>query len=148
MDRATLVQLWDDWWTGDIWIVPWGKALEGLTAAQAAWTPKAKRHSIWQNVNHIVFWREYTLDRLATPPKPKPAAEDIERLQFAAPAKVTEEAWSDTRERLQQTHRRVRDAIADPQMPLDRLKYHLAHDAYHLGQIMYLRALQGLPKVL
>lgn len=28
---------------------------------------------------------------------------------------------------------------------LERLVYHLPHESYHMGQIMYLRAMQGLP---
>lgn len=31
--------------------------------------------------------------------------------------------------------------------PLDRLQYHLFHNSYHLGQIMYLRAMQGLKPI-
>ena len=41
----------------------------------------------------------------------------------------------------------MRYTLADSNTPLDRLKYHLAHDAYHLGQIMQLRGLQGLQAI-
>ena len=42
----------------------------------------------------------------------------------------------------------IRSAIADPALPLDRVKYHLAHDAYHLGQVMQTRGMQGLDPIL
>lgn len=57
-------------------------------------------------------------------------------------------AWEVAKKRLEETHHQVRSVIADPMLPLDRVKYHLAHDAYHLGQIMQTRALQGLGPVM
>ncbi len=145
MDRETLLKLWTDSWEGDIWIAPWAKALAGLTPQQAAFKPTPQRHSIWQNVNHVAFWREYSLDLAAGKPKPSDAERD--RRNFEEPPAATAAAWDAARKRLADTHKRVRDAIANPAVPLDRLRYHLAHDAYHLGQIMYLRALQGLPPI-
>jgi len=32
-------------------------------------------------------------------------------------------------------------------VPVEKLRYLLPHDAYHLGQVMYVRALQGLPAI-
>ena len=136
---------WDEAWGEGLWIAPWSKAVDGLTAAQAAWSPGPGRHSIWQIVNHLIFWREYTLDVLAG--KPKPSPEVRERLNFLAPERVTDEAWALTRERFAQTQRRIREALMDRQTPLDRIPYHVPHDAYHVGQIMYLRAMQGLAPI-
>ena len=149
MDRESLLTLWDQWWDGDIWIAPWARALDGLTAGQAAWQPAGRdgspRHSIWQNVTHILVWRGVTFDMLAG--RPRPADADLDARNFAPPAEVTEPAWAAAREALADSHRRVRALIADPAVPLDRPRHHLAHDAYHLGQIMYIRALLGLPAV-
>lgn len=136
---------WDEAWNEGLWAASWRKAVEGLTAEQAAWAPAPGRHSIWQIVNHLIFWREYTLDLLAG--KPKPSPQDRDRLNFLAPERVTEQAWAQTRERLADSQRRIREALADEKTPLDRLPYHIPHDAYHVGQIMYLRAMQGLPAI-
>ncbi len=38
------------------------EALEGLTAAQAAWKPTPERHSIWQIVRHLILWKRGVLD--------------------------------------------------------------------------------------
>ena len=102
MDRETLLGLWDESWATGIWIAPWSKAVEGLTAAQAAWHPSAGRHSIWQNVNHVVFWRGVTLDMLAGRGRP-PEAETA-RLNFAEPATPTESAWKAARDKLAESH--------------------------------------------
>jgi len=141
-----LLELWKEWWTGDIWIAPWSRALDGLSVEQASWTPDSARHSIWQLVNHLIFWRGVTLERIAgAPPSDREPTHDE---QFAQPRGVTEAAWEDARQRLRDSHERMLRAISDDAIPKDRLRYHLAHDAYHLGQIMQLRALQGLPPVL
>lgn len=145
MDRAALTQMWKSWWVEDIWIAPWSKAVGGLTPQQAAWFPGPGRHSIWQTVNHVVFWRTYTLNVIAG--KPKPDAAQVEALQFAGPASPSESAWADARRQLEATHTAIGDALANAAIPDDRLRYHLAHDAYHLGQIMYLRAMQGLAPI-
>lgn len=149
MDRDALLKLWDAWWEGDIWIAPWSGALAGLTAEQAAWRPTGRdgspRHSIWQNVTHVVFWRSVTLDMLAG--RGRPTEAQARERQFAEPAAVTEAAWAAAREELAESHRRMRAVIADPAMDLERPRYHLAHDAYHLGQIMYVRAMLGLSPV-
>ena len=146
--------LWSKWWDDDIWITPWSKALAGLTYEQAAWSPSPGRHSIWQIVNHVVYWREVTLDRIAAAPVPRhdPAHDD----PFSPPAARDEASWQRDRDRLFDSHQQMQTAMdnAAPRTdyaaddPRQRLQYHLAHDAYHLGQIMYLRAMQGLPPVL
>lgn len=37
------------------WFVPMTRALDGLTAEQAAWRDESTNNSIWQNVNHLSF---------------------------------------------------------------------------------------------
>lgn len=146
MERTILTKLWKDSWDGDVWIAPWAKAVAGLTVEQAAWSPAAGRHSIWQNVVHVTFWRNYTLTVIAGRPKPSDA--EVEKRQFAAPERVSLEAWAQTCAALKKSHDEIGAALASPSVSLDRLQYHLMHDAYHLGQIMQLRALQGLQPIM
>jgi len=149
-----LNDLWAEWWQGDIWIAPWFKALAGLSPEQAAWSPSPGRHSIWQLVNHIVYWREVTLDRIAGVPSSGREPDHDE--QFPVPAQRDEQAWRADTDRLFRSHDRMRIAMAEASSldelaaddPRQRLKFHFAHDAYHLGQIMYVRALLDLPPVL
>jgi hypothetical protein len=145
MDRIQLLELWDESWSEGIWFGSWTKALDGVTAAQAAWRPQPGLHSIGQLVGHVVFWREYTLAKLGG--QPNLPADEVARRNFPDDAAASEDAWRATRERLATSHRHVRDALANESIPLDRLRYHLAHDANHLGQILYLRRMQGLDPV-
>ncbi len=51
------------------------EALEGLTAAQAAWKPTPERHSIWQIVRHLILWKRGVLDAWnGNPPDPEQLA--------------------------------------------------------------------------
>lgn len=143
--REILQQLWNDAWAGNVWVAPWEQAVGKLTARQAAWRPAAGRHSIWQNVNHVVFWREYTLTLLAG--RTKPTDEEAEVKNFCEPAGVDDAEWARTVAALRHSHERIGAAIADAANSLERLQYHLMHDAYHLGQIMLLRAMQGIPTI-
>ena len=57
---------------------------------------------------------------------------------------VTEDAWAAARVRLASSHETVRRLFADPAASVDHLRYLLPNDNYHVGQIMYVRAMQGL----
>lgn len=142
MSPNVVHQLWQDSWAGDIWITPWSQALDGLTPEQAAWSPAPGRHSIWQLVGHILFWRQTTFDRIAG--RPARTGDTPHDEQFPQPQRVDAASWDALRDRLHASHERMQAYLADPSHGNERPRYHLAHDAYHLGQIMYLRALQGL----
>jgi hypothetical protein len=145
MEREALAKWWDDAWEGGLWAAPWGQSVQDLTPEQAAWKPAAGRHSIWQIVTHIIFWRELDLGLLAG--RPKPGKDEINARQFAEPAEVTAAAWRSTIDRLADTQRQLSAAIRDPAHSLARVQYLLPHDCYHFGQINYLRAMQGLKPI-
>ena len=141
--REQLLQLWDEGWSeGHSWYAPWSRALEGLTPEQAAWRAQPERHSIWQIAGHVVFWREVILTHAACG---KVGEEGRARRNFEPPKEVTRAAWEELQRRFEQTHRRVRDAIADPETDLKNFQRLAFHETYHIGQIMSLRAMQGLP---
>ena len=149
MDRATILALWNDSWETGHGYAPWKDALNELTPSQAAWKPGPNRHSVWAHVNHVSFWREYLL--AAVRGEPKPSQAEIASQQFDAPADpahATPQAWSAAKERLSRTQTDVAASLADPRTDPDHFGGLVAHDAYHLGQIMLLRALQGMKPLL
>jgi hypothetical protein len=145
MDRTLLVKWWNDAWTEGLWAASWRRSLEGLTLAHVLWRPSPGRHSIWQIVHHMLFWREDTLARLAG--KPKPTDDEIKRLNFPEPLGVTVADWKGVLDRFERSQRAIAAALADPAADISRIAYMLPHDCYHFGQINYLRALQGLPAI-
>lgn len=143
--RNYVADTWDQAWSEGLWAAAWGKSVEGLTPAQAAWSPAPGRNSIWQIVLHMCFWREYALRRAQG--GPTLPVEEIAKHNFPPIAQPTEAAWDDTRQRFERSHRSISAALRDPNPAHDRLTPLLAHDAYHVGQINYLRAMQGLKPI-
>lgn len=141
------------------WQPPLRGAVRGLTAAEAAWKPSPERHSIWQIVRHLTLWKRGVLAAWNGDPP------DGRELAAADWRDVSGEdaAWDrDRRELLQVSEEFLtRAQTADdaalskqitwyrggPAQPLAmRLIRTTTHDIYHAGQIMYLRALQGIGK--
>ena len=96
MQTIDVLQWWDAAWDEGLWYAPWSKAIDGLTAAQAAWTPAPGRHSIWAILNHMCFWREHALRVLRND---RPSKEEVEKRNFETPADVSEAAWAAARQR-------------------------------------------------
>jgi len=140
--RDFLVAQWDQAWEKGLWAAPWSRVLEGLTPQQAAWKPAPERHSIWQILNHMLFWRGYVVLRLRGGEQLSP--DEVSRRNFAEPTRIDEPAWNGMVANFAASHREVRAALADPGIDLSNLAHVAAHDSYHVGQIMMLRSLQGM----
>jgi len=143
-DRELLISMWDEMWKSYTWVPAWSKSFADLTPQQAAWKPAADRNSIWQHLNHICFWREVTIRRLQNE---APDDAEVAKRNFETPADVSPAAWQATQQRLMKSYELIRNALANEKVPVEKVKYLLPHDAYHLGQVMLLRGLQGLPPV-
>lgn len=147
--------LYDEDWQ---WQPPLSGALRGLTAAQAAWKPAPSRHSIWQIVRHLILWKRGVLNAWDGDP---PDGEHLAAADWHEAA-GTEAGWERDRRTLLElseqflTRSRALDDAGlfrqiawykgGPSQPLAmRLVRTTTHDIYHAGQIMYVRALQGIP---
>ncbi len=124
------------------------ESLAGISAAQALWKPAPTQNSIWRIVEHLIASNQWLM-------------EFLERGQAAPPVWVEpagdEEAWQATLARLQDSHQRVKAALArvaeadllvvEPQTGRTMLELLLssgpAHEAHHGGQIDYLKGLQA-----
>jgi uncharacterized damage-inducible protein DinB len=125
------------------WFVPISIAIDGLTADQAKWTPGSGSHSVGQLANHLLFWDSDALARFKGEPQPKFNGNNDETFnQFDA------KQWDDTVKKLNQVLTDWEKAVeaADDKKVQDNasLVAHVgAHNAYHVGQILYIRKLQG-----
>lgn len=160
MDRY--LELWDYVFEKEAWHVPLATAIRDLTAAKAAWKPAPQRHSIWQIVDHLSLWKEYFAGRLRGEPVGRPSDWAKDRDWQEIP-EVTEQAWQASVRRLMNARaalkaefaQRTDDDLERPLPgsestdPLYTVFYTVLgeaeHDAYHCGQICYIRALQGIP---
>ncbi len=124
------------------------EALDGLTAQQALWKPSPSQNSIWQIVEHLIASKQWLIETLQGGQPPSPP--------WTEPS-GDEAAWQQAIGRLQDSHQRLKDAIAaQPQsdwleIPAPDLGQTLleqtlssgpAHEAHHGGQIDYLKGLQ------
>jgi len=151
MTKDVLIEQHTACYDKDAWFVSVKNAVAGLTAEQAAWRPDGADNSIWEEVNHIIFWNERWLQRyrgeLTYP-------EDIEN---TGTFKSDETDWQKTLEKLDAvmdewssnleaiTDEKLKSPVNDQyQEPWFKpLAQQNIHNAYHIGQIVLLRKLQG-----
>ena len=125
------------------WFVPIDSAIAGLTAEQANWTDGKGNHSIAQLTSHLIFWDERTLQQFKGE---KPAKYDGNNDETFAP--VDEKTWPATVKKIDDVLTDWENAVegAD-EATLTKWYSTIAHvgthNAYHLGQILYVRKLQG-----
>jgi uncharacterized damage-inducible protein DinB len=125
------------------WFVPVNIALQGVTADQAKWTPGPGDHSVGQLANHLLFWNTHELAEFKGETPPKFDGNNDETFNnFDA------KQWDDTVKKLDQVLTEWEKAVeaADDkkiQESASLIAHIGAHNAYHVGQIIYVRKLQG-----
>lgn len=125
------------------WFVSLNTAVEGVTPEQARWTDGKGNHSIGQLVHHLAFWNERSLEHFEGK---KPAAfsgNNEETFNDFDAAK-----WTETVQRLDKAMKgweAVVEKADDAKLAeaASMIAHIGAHNAYHIGQIVYVRRLQG-----
>lgn len=126
------------------WFVPVDSAIDGLTPAQANWTDGKGNHSIAQLTTHLIYWGERSLKQFNGE---TPAKFDGNNDETFAP--VDEKTWPATIKKIDELMTSWEKAIetAD-EAKLTKWYSTIAHigthNAYHIGQILYVRKLQGV----
>jgi uncharacterized damage-inducible protein DinB len=126
------------------WFVPASIAVQGLTAEQASWSPGKGNHSVGQLAYHLWFWNTR---ELADFKGEKAAAFDGNNDETFD--NFTAAQWDDLVKKLNQVLTDWDTAVAaadDQKLAANAsLVAHVgAHNAYHIGQILYVRKLQGV----
>ena len=125
------------------WFVPAKTAVEGLTAEQAKWSPGKGSHSVGQLAYHLWFWDARSLASFKGEKNPAFSGNNEETFD-----NFTSAQWDDLVKKLDQILTDWETAVqsADDKTLAERasLVAHVgAHNAYHIGQIIYVRKLQG-----
>ncbi|HEV2401946.1 MAG TPA: DinB family protein [Candidatus Sulfotelmatobacter sp.] len=125
------------------WFVPANVAVQGLTAEQASWTDGKGNHSIGQLANHLVFWNSDALARLTGKTRPKFSGNNDETFNDFDTKK-----WNDTVQQLDKVMTDLEKFVetADEQTlakHASTLAHIGTHNAYHIGQMIYIRRQQG-----
>jgi len=134
------------------WFVPIDTAVAGLTPEQARWTPHAggpgQMHSVAQLVAHLIYWNERSLAQLR---HQKPAAysgNNEDTFVGYDVNHITPAQWSALVARLDHCMTGYEQWVqhasdADLAHNASLLAHIGTHNAYHLGEIVYVRKLQG-----
>jgi DinB superfamily len=126
------------------WFVPVSIAVDGMTAEQAQWKPAGKdAHSVGQLAYHIWYWDSRSLQHFKGE---KPAPFDGNNNETFD--KFSAAQWDDLVKKLNQEmadwEAAVQSADEAKLAANASLIAHIgAHRAYHVGQILYVRKLQG-----
>lgn len=140
-------------WDREGWYIPLEAALQGLTAGEAAWQPPGGGNTIWQTLNHLNYWNAFMLARLTG--RPGDTLIENDETFGAAGDPDDEEGWQVAVGRARQLAQELRAAVASlSEADLDRplkdmgtvassLAAWTLHDAYHTGQIVLIRRMQG-----
>ena len=125
------------------WFVPINVAVEGLTPEQARWKDGAGNHSVGQLANHMLFWNAEELAKFkGEKPEPYSGKNDETFNSFDS------KSWNATVQKLDTVMTEWEKAVeAANDKKLAQWSSAIAHigthNAYHTGQIIYLRKLQG-----
>jgi len=133
------------------WFVPVNKAVAGLTAEQAKWVPTNAagkldpdaNHSVGMLAYHLWFWNSRALAQLEGKQNPPAPSNNDETFNDFNPA-----SWAQIVHDLDATMTGLEELVAnadDAQLAriAPTIQHICTHNAYHVGQILYVRKLQG-----
>jgi uncharacterized damage-inducible protein DinB len=125
------------------WFVPVNVAVAGLTAQQANWSPGHGGHSVGQLAYHLWFWNSRELAQFKGE---KAAAFDGNNDETFNNFNAAQ--WDDLVKKLDKVMsdwEAAVEAASDQKIAANAsLIAHIGtHNAYHVGQILYVRKLQG-----
>jgi len=124
------------------WFVPAKIAVEGLSPKQASWTDGSGNHSVGQLTAHLVFWNQQQLAKFKGGPIKSNIVNDETFNNFDSAS------WSATVRQLDEVLsalEKVVETATEGQLDswASTIAHIGAHNAYHIGQIIYVRKLQG-----
>ncbi|HEX2665046.1 MAG TPA: DinB family protein [Candidatus Acidoferrum sp.] len=125
------------------WFVPANIAVKGLTAEQASWTDGKGNHSVGQLAYHLVFWNRRNLQALKGEKPEKFGGNNDETFdQFDS------KKWNETVQQLDEVMNELEKWLetadeAKLKESAQMFTHISTHNAYHVGQIIYVRKEQG-----
>jgi len=146
VDVGFLLRLLEEGYEKKTWHGPNLKqALRGVSVRAALSRPQRGRHSIWELAVHAAYWKYVVRRRLLGERRGSFAIKGSN--WFVAPETGSEAEWRDVRRLLEDEHRKLVHAVADP-LHSRAVRKHVRmilgaafHDTYHAGQIRLVRRL-------
>jgi uncharacterized damage-inducible protein DinB len=133
------------------WFVPVNTAVAGLTPEQARWIPKSEGpnnpapedHSVGMIAYHLLYWNTRALEQLKGEKVPPATSDNTETFN-----KFDATNWPETVKKLDENLTALEQLVegADDAKIVaiaNTISHISAHNAYHTGQIITIRKLQG-----
>lgn len=153
--KETLLRQFDRCWNENGWFVAVRNAVEGVSAEQAAWRPEGTDNTIWESLAHLTYYNHAYLQRFKGVEFQYDT--DDNDATFAQADSPTEEGWRVEVEKFDRMMNEFRELLEtsdeskfDELVPTNTSRKWWeviadinAHNAYHGGQILLLRKLQG-----
>ena len=141
--RSVLLEQLKDTHNQKDWFVPISVALEGLTAEQAMWSDGSGNHSAGQLAYHLLFWNERQVLKFKGQKVPDFSGNNDETFNS-----FTKESWAQTVKKLETVMVELETLVQNAdEAKLKEWAPTIAnisvHNAYHTGQIIFVRKLQG-----
>ena len=147
-----LLQNWDYCMDVEDWSPPLSDALDGVDSQNAIWKPQGEAaNSIWETVNHLTYYKERLLRKLKGQEQSPDLGSNDDTFTVT---EAGEAAWQNAISRLKKVHADLREIIealeegaydwgGSGHAPGEEVMSLILHDAYHTGQIVLVRKLQG-----
>ena len=125
------------------WFVPVNIALDGLTPEQAKWKDGSGNHSVGQLASHLIYWNLQQLNKFKNLPQPAFDGNNDETFNS-----FNNTNWKATVQKLDSVLTAIEKEVekadeAKLQTWYSAIAHIGTHNAYHTGQIIYIRKLQG-----
>lgn len=155
MIKDTLLEQFSTCYDKNGWFVAVRNTLEGVTAEQAVWKPKGADNSIWESLAHLSYYNNAYLQRFKGIDYEYTKSTNEET--FESSENASDEEWQAELERFKSIMTEWREWLskaddakldqavsATNDTPWKTLISNInTHNAYHGGQILLLRKLQG-----
>lgn len=134
------------------WFVSFQKAIAGLMPEQASWKKSESDNSIFEVTNHLVFWNERYLNRFkGFPNKEMDGNNDTTfynkgELKWDEVVERFNSLMTEWYDAVHQCHEEKLDESVSSESNgtwLETLTCITLHNAYHIGQIVSIRKIQG-----
>ena len=125
------------------WFVPVNTALEGMTAEQEMWNDSSGNHSGGQLALHLLFWNKRQLEKINGQPEGAFSGDNNETFN-----KFNQAEWTKVVNELDSVLTAFEKAVEEADEAKLKEWYPTianisAHNAYHTGQIIFVRKLQN-----
>lgn len=139
------------------WHIPFQQSVEHLTEDEAFWTPADNSHSIAEIVQHLLYWnetwqtrfRELRMDAVPSAPNNPETFHIQDQVSFADLRDRLITALLQWQELLSESKLEQEvNGFPEPAKWWEIISNATMHNAYHIGQIVYIRKLQKNCKAL